>query len=266
MTTKVIWISNQMTTKSLESQIRWQPNHLNLKSDDNQINWISNQMTTKSLESQIKWQPNHLNLKSDDNQINWISNQMTTKSLESQIRWQPNHLNLKSDDNQINWISNHLTLNSFGSDISWLSNHLNSTHPRPIGSLSLETSATALCVRYVIRRLVFKYLWVVCIRKNGTPQNVLKGVHRERLEHYESLKSFVLHCRPTFSSWLIFLLLIVACLLLGPPADMSLVEVSTRLWRTPHRDALSKAYARVTFKDARRVCTKQYVGYVGYTL
>ena len=45
---------------------------------------------------------------------------------------------------------NHLNLNSFESDINWLSNQLNSAHSLPIGSLSLETSATALCGRYVI--------------------------------------------------------------------------------------------------------------------
>ena len=174
-------------TKSFESHISWHPNHLNLKSIDNQLIWISNRLITKSLESQISWQPNHLNLKSIDNQITWISNQLrtnswisnrlTTKSFESQIDWQPNQLNLKSIDNhltwssnqqttkiiwsthrlttksfesQINWQPNHLTLNSFESGINWLSNQLSSTHPLPIGSLSLETSATASCGRYVI--------------------------------------------------------------------------------------------------------------------
>ena len=91
-------------------------------------------LTTKSFESQINWQPTHLNL------INW-----QPKSFESHISWQPNHLNLKSFDIQII-----LTLNSLESDCAWLSNQLNSTRPLPIGSLSLETSAAALCGRYVM--------------------------------------------------------------------------------------------------------------------
>ena len=152
---QLIWISNRLTTESFESQIDWQPNHLNLKSIDNQLIWISNRLTTKSLESQINWQPHHLKFKSTDNQnhlkhtsidnqIIWISNQLTTKSIESQVNWQP-----KSFEPQIRWQPNHLTLNSFESDINWLSNQLNSAHSLPIGSLSLETSATALCGRYV---------------------------------------------------------------------------------------------------------------------
>ena len=80
------------------------------------------------------WQ-NHLNHTSVDNHITWTSNHLTSKPLESQINWQPTHLNL----------------DSFESDINWLSNQLNSAHSLPIGSLSLETSATALCGRYVIR-------------------------------------------------------------------------------------------------------------------
>ena len=112
-------------TKSFESHISWQPNHLNLKSFDIQITWISNQLTTNSFESQIDWQPNHLNLRSIDNRITWISNQLTTTSLEVQINrqpksfeahidWQPNHLNLKSIDNQ-----NHLNLKSDDNQIIW---------------------------------------------------------------------------------------------------------------------------------------------------
>ena len=158
---KIVWITHQLTTKSLEPQIIWHPNHLNLKSIDNQLIWISNRLTTKSLESQINWQPNHLNLKSIDNHITWSSNQQTTKiiwsthrltteSFESQINWQP-----KSFESQIRWQPNHLTLNSFESDINWPSNQLNSAHSLPIGSLSLETSATALCGRYVI----YIYTW-----------------------------------------------------------------------------------------------------------
>ena len=153
----MIWISNQLTTKTLEPQINGQTH-----SFETEINWqpksVDSQikLTTKPLESQINWQPNHWNRKSTDNQITWISDQLTTKSFESQIngpklfesqiRWQPNHLNLKSDDSQI------IELNPLESDIDWLSNQLNSTRPLPIliGSLWLETSATASCGRYVI--------------------------------------------------------------------------------------------------------------------
>ena len=136
-----LWISKRLTTKSLESQIHWQPTHCNLKSTDkhnqwnhtsidNQITRISNQLTTNSFESQTDWQPTHLNLKPIDNQIAWISDQLTTTSLEVQINrqpksfeahidWQPNHLNLKSIDNQINWIFNQLT-----TKIIWISNQM----------------------------------------------------------------------------------------------------------------------------------------------
>ena len=152
---QITWTSNHFTSKSFESQINWQPTHLNLKAIDNQIIWISDQLTTESLGSQINWQPHHLKFKSTDNQnhlkhtsidnqIIWISNQLTTKSIESQVNWQP-----KSFESQIRWQPNHLTLNSFESDINWLSNQLNSARSLPIGSLSLETSATALCGRYV---------------------------------------------------------------------------------------------------------------------
>ena len=179
---QLTWTSNHLTAKPLESQINWQPTHLNLRSIDNQltgirsqltnkINRIAHRLTTKSLESQINWeptlesridwQPNHLNLKLIDNQINWISNQLTTtslevrinrqpKSFEAHIDWQPNHLNFKSLDNP-----NHLNLTSIESDINWLSNQLNSARSLPIGSLSLETSATASCGRYVILLYVF---------------------------------------------------------------------------------------------------------------
>ena len=148
-----LWISNRLTTKSLESQINWQPNHLNLKSTDkqnqsnhtsvdnqthlnlksidNQLIWISNQLTTNSLKSQTDWQPNRLNLKSIDNHLPWSSiqqttkiiwstHQLTTKSLEAQINWQRTHLNLKSTDNELIWISNHLTAKSFDSQFIWI--------------------------------------------------------------------------------------------------------------------------------------------------
>ena len=59
---------------------------------------------------------------------------------------------------------NHLNLNSFESDINWLSNQLNSAHSLPISSLSLETSATALCGRYVT-------FWYILIRFGYTNTN-----------------------------------------------------------------------------------------------
>ena len=186
---QITWTSNHLTSKSLESQINWQPTHLNLKSIDNQITWISDQLTTESLESQINWQPHHLKFKSTDNQnhlkhtsidnqIIWISNQLTTKSIESQINWQP-----KSFESQIRWQPNHLTLNSFESDISWLSNQLNSAHSLPIGSLFLETSATALCGRYVI-------LLIVGSPKLPSPSHPLdQHHHRNRTSFQEMMVS-----------------------------------------------------------------------------
>ena len=79
------------------SQKRKSPTRLNPKSNDNQINWISNHLTTKSIDSQINRQPksfeshisrqpNHLNLKSFDAQITWIP-----------IKWQP----FRSPESQI---------------------------------------------------------------------------------------------------------------------------------------------------------------------
>ena len=107
---KIIWITHRLTTKSLEPQI---------------------DLTSKSFESQINWQPAHLNLKSVDNQISWISDQLTTESFEFQINWQPHHLKFKSTDNrnhlkhtpidnQIIWISNQLTTKSFDSQLVWI--------------------------------------------------------------------------------------------------------------------------------------------------
>ena len=179
-------IDNQI--RSLESQINWQPTHLNPKSTDkqnqsnhtsignqiicksfdNQLTWISNRLTTKSFESQLDWQPNLLNLTWIDNRLTWSSNQQTSKIIWSAIRSRTkSHLNLKSIDIQIN---------SFESDINRLSNHLISTHPLPIGSFSLETSATASCSRYVILQLDswlqfkdFKYLEVLVIARQRPP-------------------------------------------------------------------------------------------------
>ena len=207
LTTNIIWITHQLTTKAFESQITWQrnkpfefqvnghpksfgshiggqPNHLNLKVLDIQIIWTSNQLTSKPFESRINWRPesfesqinrqtnhcnrkstdnhthlnlksndkqNHLNLRSIDNQISWVPNQLTTK-----IIWISNQMTPKSLEFQIRWQPNHLPLNSFESDINWLSIQLNSTSPLPIGSLWLETSATASCGRYV--NLLYVYI------------------------------------------------------------------------------------------------------------
>ena len=107
-------------TKSVESHIDWQPNHLNLKSFDIQIAWISNQLTTNSFESQIDWQPTHLNLKSIDEKIIWISDQLTTNSLESQIHWQPNYWISNQLTTKIIWTTHQLTTKSFDIQITWI--------------------------------------------------------------------------------------------------------------------------------------------------
>ena len=189
---QVIWTSNQLITNSLESQnirtpnhlnltstwqpksfeshISWQPTRLNPKTFELQITWISHQLTTKIISITHQWTTNSLESQNVDNQIIWISTWLTTKSLESQINWQPPHLKLNSTHNQnhlkdIDWQPNRLNLKSldnpkrlilisFESDINSLSNQLNSAHPLPIGSLSLETSAAALCGRYVKSRYI----------------------------------------------------------------------------------------------------------------
>ena len=128
-------------------KFNWHPTHLNLKSIDNQITSISDQLQCR---------------------ITWISNQLTAASFEVQINRQP-----KSFETHIDWQPNHLKLNSFEADINWLSNHLHSAHPFPIGSLSLETSATALCGRYVIPCFylgLFMVVWIdllISCTKNG---------------------------------------------------------------------------------------------------
>ena len=100
----------------LNLKIIWHPNHLNLKSIDRQLIWISNRLTTKSLESQINWQPNHLNLKSNDNHITWSSNQQTTK-----IIWSTHRLTTSNQlTTKIVWISNQMTTKSFDSQLVWI--------------------------------------------------------------------------------------------------------------------------------------------------
>ena len=80
---------------------------------------------------ETNWSWNQLNLKSVESQSNWVSKQLTFKSIESEINWNSIQLNFKSVDSHIYWIS----------------------HFTPIGFLSLETSATASCGRYVISTL-----------------------------------------------------------------------------------------------------------------
>ena len=144
-----VWITHQLTTKSLESKNNWQPNDLRLKSFNIQITWIPNQLTTK-----IVW---------ISNQMTSIPHQSTAKARESHTKWQPNHsnrkstsshipLNLTSTDNQSSGSANQLT-----TALIWLSIRLNLTlidswtiWTLPIGSLWLETSAAASCGRYVI--------------------------------------------------------------------------------------------------------------------
>ena len=77
-----VW-QNHLKFKSIDNQ-----NHLNLKSIDNHITWISNQLTTTSLEPQINSQP-----KSFESQIRWQPNHLTLNSFESDINWLSNHLN-----------------------------------------------------------------------------------------------------------------------------------------------------------------------------
>ena len=155
-------MSNQLITKSLESQVScqpnhvepetsWSPSHLNLKSVDNGIIWAPNQLPTKSTESQsiwtsnqlttksfvslIMWQPNrshpksvahpnHLNLKPVDNQITSDLNQLIARAFEPRIKCQPSLLKLKPLDSQIIWIPNHLTLKAFKSPTSSQPNHV----------------------------------------------------------------------------------------------------------------------------------------------
>ena len=115
----IIWLSNQLTIKSLEVRNHLTTKSMKLKSLDNQnylklnprtarIIWVARQLTIQPLEFQVSWQPNHLTFTSIDN---------VTKSFESQINCPPSHFNFKSVDNQIIWISNRLTTKSFGSQI-----------------------------------------------------------------------------------------------------------------------------------------------------
>ena len=109
LTSQIRWQPNRLNLK-FDNQIRWQPNHLNPRSFDNQTTWISNHSTSKSIEFGINWEP---------------------KSLESQITWQPNHLHLKSDDNQITWIPNQMTTKPFDSQFTWTWHQLTFEHWTP---------------------------------------------------------------------------------------------------------------------------------------
>ena len=109
LTSQIRWQPNRLNLK-FDNQTRWQPNHLNPRSFDNQTTWISNHSTSKSIEFRINWEP---------------------KSLESQITWQPNHLHLKSDDNQITWIPNQMTTKPFDSQFTWTWHQLTFEHWTP---------------------------------------------------------------------------------------------------------------------------------------
>ena len=140
------WIPNQwLTIKSLDIRTNWQPNRSTPQSTDNQSIWISNHLNLKVVESQISWSSNELttktlNLKSMEFPSSWISNRPNVKSIESQTKWHAKQLNLKSIDFRTNWIP----------------------HLLPIGALSLETSATASCGRYICQ-ICQIYQTYICI-------------------------------------------------------------------------------------------------------
>ena len=69
----ISWQPNHLNLRPTDNQITWIPNQLTTK-----IIWISNQMTAKSLEFQIRWQPTHLTLNSFGSDINWLSNQLNS--------------------------------------------------------------------------------------------------------------------------------------------------------------------------------------------
>ena len=131
---------------TLESQINdWLSNHLKIEFIDSQIacRLTINQLTTKSLESQSSWIANRLNLRSVESQTSWISNDLTTKTFESQINGISKQLSLKSLESQTKSNAKQLNLKSIDFRTNWIPRLL------PVGSLSLETSATASCGRYV---------------------------------------------------------------------------------------------------------------------
>ena len=150
------WISKQLNLKPFEYHhldLTWfELNHLNLKSTEAQSDWarnllISNQLTTKPIKSQTKWQP-------IDFQINWQPNYLNFKPMESEISKQ---LNLKPMKSQVTWTSNPSNLKPNEMQNNWIWNQFDfrtSSIPDllPIGSLSLETSATASWGRYVINK------------------------------------------------------------------------------------------------------------------
>ena len=86
------------------------------------------------------------------------------------------------------------TLNSFDSDISRLSNQLNSTHPLPIRSLWLETSATALCGRYCYTEN-FQGSWRTRPKKP-------RDIKRSCIQMFH--RSLVRRCCRGFEWWIVF--------------------------------------------------------------
>ena len=120
-----IWIWNHLSLTSLESQSQHlnlkSLAHLNPKSMiDNQITWNSNQLTTKSLDAPINWQPKHLNLKSLEPQSKWVSNQLKLKWTDNKNTWTSNRWNFKAVESQIAWISSPLNLKPNDMQNNWI--------------------------------------------------------------------------------------------------------------------------------------------------
>lgn len=106
---QINWVWKQLSLKWTESQGNWISNPLSW------INiWISNQSTFKSVESQI----NQLNPKSIEFQISWLFKQSQIGLIWNHLN--SSHLILKSVENQINGISNHLNLTSIDFRTSFL--------------------------------------------------------------------------------------------------------------------------------------------------
>ena len=146
------------TLASLEFQMNCENQ---IRINESQVTWL--QLITQPLEFQISWQPNHLNFKSIDIQIIGISNHLTTKPPESQIIRHPNHLNLKkrwTSKPEIKWrsksVDNQATWTATGVNLTSIDFRINAAHIFPIGSLWLETSATALRGPYVMSKIVKK--------------------------------------------------------------------------------------------------------------
>ena len=146
-------------TWTLQSQINdWHSNHLKRQSIDKYWHWQPNRLTPQSIDNRSAWISNRLNRKVVESHISWSSNELTTKTLEPQIGGISKQLNLKPLESQVHWISNQMTCKTTESEINcfpanWI------PHLLPIGSLSLETSATASCGRYFIEAPSKSIVW-----------------------------------------------------------------------------------------------------------